>query len=111
MSLTDVVAKFAEASCVDRVQSLVELLRACSPFEVRFAGILVEELGACSFADLQPRESQANDPGHLLTISQENGPIPSAHMLFEYVPLLSRFNFQASTIMTDIMMVCDYLFE
>eukprot|EP00047_Mylnosiga_fluctuans_P012227 m.24924 g.24924 ORF g.24924 m.24924 type:complete len:754 (+) comp4086_c0_seq1:44-2305(+) len=108
MAFKAALAAFSAANPAERFDFLSALLRACSPHEVRAAGLLVEDLGSINFGALLQQEGLANDATHVLSMATEIGAIQAAHQLYQYVPLLSRFNFPVSAIMTKILLQLPY---
>ncbi|XP_071448605.1 uncharacterized protein [Hetaerina americana] len=57
----DVVTWFKESSSYKRIDLMCSLLNMCLPFELRFLGTCVEELGKRDFHDLREAENRANN--------------------------------------------------
>ncbi|XP_046385314.1 flocculation protein FLO11 isoform X2 [Ischnura elegans] len=56
----DVVTWFKESSSYKRIDLMCSLLNMCIPFELRFLGTCVEDLGKRDFHDLREAENRAN---------------------------------------------------
>ncbi|XP_077284663.1 uncharacterized protein LOC143910173 isoform X2 [Arctopsyche grandis] len=61
----DVLTWFKELESYKRIDAMCSLLNMCLPFELRFVGTYVEELGKRDFQELRGAELRANNPTEL----------------------------------------------
>lgn len=61
----DVLTWFKELESYKRIDAMCSLLNMCLPFELRFVGTYVEELGKRDFQELRGAELRANNPAEL----------------------------------------------
>ena len=96
---------FQAANSIERTEFLANLARLCSKYELRFLGSLIEDFAICFHAEISDEESCANSEEHLRSLANIGDPILAAHRMACYVPLLKRFNYQASSLIVEILLV------
>jgi len=65
----EVVTLFKEFSSYKRVDLMCTLLNMCLPFELRFLGTCLEELGKRDYSQLRESESRANNQAELADVT------------------------------------------
>lgn len=91
----DVLSWFKDLEGYRRIDVMYELLNMCVPFEVRFIGTCIEEIGKHSYQELRGPEVTAND---IEKLSKDNSMLQGIldehvrHRVLLYISLLSARN-------------------
>ncbi|XP_013168459.1 PREDICTED: zinc finger CCHC domain-containing protein 2 isoform X2 [Papilio xuthus] len=94
----DVVSWFKELESYKRIDAMCTLLNMCLPFELRFIGTYLEELGKRDFQELRGAELRANNPTDLAAdIGGANSDPRTRRKMALYVSLLRSCNFVCAT--------------
>lgn len=91
----DVLSWFKDLESYKRIDVMYELLNMCVPFEVRFLGTCVEEIGKHSYQELRGPAIIANDVEKLSKDTSLNQGLldeHSRHRVLLYISLLSARN-------------------
>ncbi|GBP48175.1 Zinc finger CCHC domain-containing protein 2 [Eumeta japonica] len=100
----DVVSWFKELESYKRIDTMCTLLNMCLPFELRFIGTYLEELGKRDFQELRGAELRANNPTDLATdIGGANTDPRTRRKMALYVSLLRSCNFACATTLYNAM--------
>lgn len=98
----DVLTWFKNLDSYQRIDLMFELLNMCVPFELRFLGSCIEEIGKHSYQELRGPTITAND---IEKLSKDNS-LVQTHALFDelvrhraliYISLLSARNYSCAT--------------
>lgn len=110
----DIVSYFQSLKSYERIWIMCRLQHSCLPFELRFLGTCLEELGRKDFTELRQAENEANSPaeissGELSKISNKN----VQKKIILYLSLLYSYNYSCSNslfkILCNIDEVCSIL--
>jgi hypothetical protein len=63
---------FRSLNGAHRIETLCALMNCCVPFEIRYVGSIIEELGRRDFHELRDVEHKANTFAHHLRTLEEN---------------------------------------
>uniref|UniRef100_A0A2A4JXT2 Zinc finger CCHC domain-containing protein 2 n=1 Tax=Heliothis virescens TaxID=7102 RepID=A0A2A4JXT2_HELVI len=100
----DVVSWFKELESYKRIDAMCTLLNMCLPFELRFIGTYLEELGKRDFQELRGAELRANNPTDLAAdIGGANTDPRTRRKMALYVSLLRSCNFACATTLYNAM--------
>jgi hypothetical protein len=100
----DVVSWFKELESYKRIDAMCTLLNMCLPFELRFIGTYLEELGKRDFQELRGAELRANNPTDLAAdIGGANTDSRTRRKMALYVSLLRSCNFACATTLYNAM--------
>ncbi|XP_063358729.1 uncharacterized protein LOC134648178 [Cydia amplana] len=100
----DVVSWFKELESYKRIDAMCTLLNMCLPFELRFIGTYLEELGKRDFQELRGAELRANNPSDLAAdIGGANTDPRTRRKMALYVSLLRSCNFACATTLYNAM--------
>lgn len=100
----DVVSWFKELESYKRIDAMCTLLNMCLPFELRFIGTYLEELGKRDFQELRGAELRANNPTDLAAdIGGANADPRTRRKMALYVSLLRSCNFACATTLYNAM--------
>ncbi|XP_037977008.2 zinc finger CCHC domain-containing protein 2 isoform X3 [Plutella xylostella] len=100
----DVVSWFKELESYKRIDAMCTLLNMCLPFELRFIGTYLEELGKRDFQELRGAELRANNPADLAAdIGGANTDPRTRRKMALYVSLLRSCNFACATTLYNAM--------
>lgn len=100
----DVVSWFKELESYKRIDAMCTLLNMCLPFELRFIGTYLEELGKRDFQELRGAELRANNPTDLAAdIGGANTDPRTGRKMALYVSLLRSCNFACATTLYNAM--------
>lgn len=91
----DVLSWFKDLECYKRIDVMFELLNMCVPFEVRFLGSCIEEIGKHSYQELRGCAIIANDVEKLSKDSSLQSSLldeGTRHRVIIYISLLSARN-------------------
>ncbi|KAL4708079.1 hypothetical protein ACJJTC_009858 [Scirpophaga incertulas] len=100
----DVVSWFKELESYKRIDAMCTLLDMCLPFELRFIGTYVEELGRRDFLELRGAELRANNPTDLAAdIGDANTDSRTRRKMALYVSLLRSCNYACATTLYNAM--------
>lgn len=100
----DVVSWFKELESYKRIDAMCTLLNMCLPFELRFIGTYLEELGKRDFQELRGAELRANNPTDLAAdIGGANTDPRTRRKMALYVSLLRSCNFVCATTLYNAM--------
>lgn len=100
----DVVSWFKELESYKRIDAMCTLLNMCLPFELRFIGTYLEELGKRDFQELRGAELRANNPTDLAAdIGSANTDPRTRRKMALYVSLLRSCNFACATTLYNAM--------
>lgn len=108
----DVLSWFKDLEGYKRIDVLYELLNMCIPFELRFLGSCIEELGKHTYQELRGPAINANDLERLAkeasftqTLIDEN----VRHKVLIYLSLLSSRNYSVANWMYKNVLRTDWL--
>jgi hypothetical protein len=93
----EVVTLFKEFSSYKRVDLMCTLLNMCLPFELRFLGTCLEELGKRDYSQLRESESRANNHAELADVGCV-ADRHARHILTVYLSLLHTTNQACSSL-------------
>lgn len=102
----DVVSYFRSLKSYERIWIMCRLQHSCLPFELRFLGTCLEELGRKDFHELRAAENEANTPAD--NTWSELRKISSKHVqkkIILYLSLLHSNNYSCSNLLFKIL--CD----
>ncbi|CAK1549952.1 unnamed protein product [Leptosia nina] len=100
----DVVSWFKELESYKRIDAMCTLLNMCLPFELRFIGTYLEELGKRDFQELRGAELRANNPTDLAAdIGGADTDSRTRRKMALYVSLLRSCNFACATTLYNAM--------
>ncbi|XP_034828910.1 uncharacterized protein [Maniola hyperantus] len=100
----DVVSWFKELESYKRIDAMCTLLNMCLPFELRFIGTYLEELGKRDFQELRGAELRANNPADLAAdIGGADTDSRTRRKMALYVSLLRSCNFACATTLYNAM--------
>lgn len=100
----DVVSWFKELESYKRIDAMCTLLNMCLPFELRFIGTFLEELGKRDFQELRGAELRANNPPDLAAdIGGADTDSRTRRKMALYVSLLRSCNFACATTLYNAM--------
>lgn len=100
----DVVSWFKELESYKRIDAMCTLLNMCLPFELRFIGTYLEELGKRDFQELRGAELRANNPTDLAAdVGGANADPRTRRKMALYVSLLRSCNFACATTLYNAM--------
>lgn len=102
----DVVSYFRSLKSYERIWIMCRLQHSCLPFELRFLGTCLEELGRKDFHELRAVENEANNPNE--TTLSELRKISHKHVqkkIILYLSLLHSNNYSCSNSLFKIL--CD----
>lgn len=93
----DVLTWFKDLDSYQRIDVMYDLLNMCIPFEIRFLGTCIEEIGKHSYQELRGPTITANDIDKLTrdsSLVQPSGLLDDCvrHRLIVYISLLSARN-------------------
>lgn len=95
----DVILWFKEAAAYRRIDVMCSLLNMCIPFELRFLGTCIEELGKHDYQELRGAAITANDMDKLSKdLSSSKGVLETStrHRLTVYLSLLQSHNYRCA---------------
>ncbi|XP_013188885.1 ATP-dependent helicase brm isoform X2 [Amyelois transitella] len=105
----DVVSWFKELESYKRIDAMCTLLNMCLPFELRFIGTYLEELGKRDFQELRGAELRANNPTDLAAdIGGANTDPRTRRKMALYVSLLRSCNFACATTLYNAMVSLEH---
>lgn len=100
----DVVSWFKELESYKRIDAMCTLLNMCLPFELRFIGTYLEELGKRDFQELRGAATRANNPSDLAAdIGGANIDPRTRRKMALYVSLLRSCNYVCATTLYNAM--------
>ena len=102
----DVVSYFRGLKSYERIWIMCKLQHSCLPFELRFLGTCLEELGRKDFHELRPAENEANSTAEISL--SELRKISNKHVqkkIILYLSLLHSHNYPCSNSLFKIL--CD----
>ncbi|XP_071560565.1 uncharacterized protein [Temnothorax nylanderi] len=96
----NVVSWFGNLSSYKRIDVMCTLLNMCLPFEVRFLGTCVEDIGKRDYNDLRDTEHHANSPSELAELTTSNVTDKrTRRKLALYMALLHSCNYACAVIL------------
>lgn len=113
----EVLSWFKDLDSYRRIDVLYELLNMCVPFELRFIGTCVEEIGKHSYQELRGPTITANDLDKLskdVSLTMGAGALLDEcvrHRVLLYVALLSSRNYNVANWMYRTLLRTDYVDE
>lgn len=110
----EVLLWFKDLDSYKRIDVLYELLNMCLPFELRFIGSCIEELGKHTFQELRGPSLTANDLEKLSKDASLNQGILEEsvrHRVLIYLSLLSSRNYSVATWFYRKLLRTEYLEE
>lgn len=100
----DVVSWFKELESYKRIDAMCSLLNMCLPFELRFIGTYLEELGKRDFQELRGAEVRANSNADLAAdIGGANTDHRTRRKMALYVSLLRSCNYACASTLYNVM--------
>lgn len=110
----EVLLWFKDLDSYKRIDVLYELLNMCMPFELRFIGSCIEELGKDTYQELRGPSLTANDVEKLSKdVSLNQGILEEGvrHRVLIYLSLLSSRNYSVATWLYRKLLRTEYLEE
>lgn len=110
----EVLLWFKDLDSYKRIDVLYELLNMCMPFELRFIGSCIEELGKDTYQELRGPSLTANDLEKLSKdVSLNQGILEEGvrHRVLIYLSLLSSRNYKVATWLYRKVLRTEYLEE
>lgn len=110
----EVLLWFKDLDSYKRIDVLYELLNMCMPFELRFIGSCIEELGKDTYQELRGPSLTANDIEKLSKdVSLNQGILEEGvrHRVLIYLSLLSSRNYKVATWLYRKVLRTEYLEE
>lgn len=95
----DVISWFKDAAAYRRIDVMCSLLNMCIPFELRYLGTCIEELGKHDYQELRGAAITANDMDKLAReLSSSKGVLETntRHRLTIYLSLLHSHNYRCA---------------